>query len=148
MTCTETVCYSCGHTREITSSSDANWHARVQRTWIGSHRPCFGCNSRDYKHRIERRDYFLAPLGELPELTGSPKQIEWAVEIREGALVEFEYWLPSQVKDLEIQSAVRSHLLARTYAGWWIERRELRPHHLIRQTIIAILASPPPRKRL
>ena len=78
-----------------------------------------------------------AEAEELPALTGTPKQIAWAMTLRHQALVDAETYLDylresGQLKgrvgrDTELFEAQKERLLeplkARTEAAWWIDRR-------------------------
>lgn len=55
---------------------------------------------------------------ELPELTGSPKQITWASSIRKDRLKVWKASSPEIFKDVE------NKLVALTDAGWWISYKD------------------------
>ena len=79
-----------------------------------------------------------AEAEDLPELTGSAKQIAWAMTIRHTALADAEAYLSylresgklkGRVgKDKELFEAQKERVLeplkARTEAAWWIDRRD------------------------
>ncbi len=74
---------------------------------------------------------------DLPQLTGTPKQIAWAMTLRRKALSDvvayLEYVHESQgrqsasAKDMDLFEAKKERVLepltAQTEAAWWIDRR-------------------------
>lgn len=65
----------------------------------------------------------------LPPLTGTPRQIEWAENIRERLLRGLDRQIrtaPTPARSASFEST-RAWLLTRTAASWWIDNRGKKP---------------------
>lgn len=127
----QTITYKCGHIREIAVPDDAKTAKEV--AWKASLGKCPGCNGAG----AARNAYFLAAFGDLPALTGTPKQLQWAEKIRAQALADAEAQMPTWSTKPERNPAIRAHLAAQTDAAWWIERRDLTAGDLIKIARVA-----------
>lgn len=122
----QTITYKCGHIREIAVPVDPK--AAKEAVWKAGMHMCPGCNSAG----AARNAYFLAAFGDLPALTGSAKQVEWADKIRAKALAAAEEQMPTWSTKPERNPAIRAYLAAQTEAAWWIERRDLTAGDMIK----------------
>jgi len=66
---------------------------------------------------------------ELPELSGSEKQVAWAVRIRGGMLKSFESIL-SDASNVKNTAAFFDWLYGHTAASWWIDNRSASTHDI------------------
>lgn len=96
------ICEECG--REITLTGEAEYSAKVSRFFV-----CDECLSKS-----EMPDPCVDVYG-FPRLTGSPKQVEWAVDIRAKAIKKYG---KKQNKKHTIDDFKNQ-----TSAKWWIENR-------------------------
>lgn len=61
-------------------------------------------------------------MQELPELTGTEKQIHWAEAVREHRMTQADYRISNGV---DISTKFRELLLKKTDSQWWIVTRNL-----------------------
>ena len=124
---------ACGHEAQVTARGPTpNRQTKLDRE---RGRNCRRC-SRE-RERLEAEA--AAEADDLPPLTGTPKQITWAMTLRHKALADADAYLDdlresgkltSRVgRDPELFEAqkerVMEPLAARTEATWWIDRREV-----------------------
>ena len=127
-----TIVRACGHEGQVKvrgamPSRERNLDRQRQRI-------CRRCAIENQRSEAEA----AAQAEELPALTGTPKQIAWAMTLRHKALANAEMHLDylresgqlkgSRVgKDTELFEAQKERVLeplkARTDAAWWIDRR-------------------------
>lgn len=101
-------------------------------TWAAKHE-CPECKRAKYNAECQKK----AEDAKLPSLTGSEKQIVWAVAIRQTFLNNLENWLKNSTKhitDTNCEKAMKSiakinvtrdNIIANeTSASWWIDRRD------------------------
>ena len=126
-----TIVRACGHEAQVKSRGATP--ARERKLDRERQRICRRCAIE--KQRLEAE--FAAEADELPELTGTPKQIAWAMTLRYKALADAEMHLDylresGQLKgrvgkDMELFTAQKERVLeplkARTEAAWWIDQR-------------------------
>ena len=79
---------------------------------------CDECKERLRSEELEAATAKTSEM-DLPELTGTEKQIAWAVKIRVGLLEKIDHEKLSQA---EIE-AVEKVCAEKTAAGWWIDNR-------------------------
>ena len=131
-------CKICGITFEKvavkrnTREADS-WKSWAERTFD----ICPACEDRQYEEKAARLAEAAKASG-LPELTGSPKQISWAEQIRADQMKKIDaYWEQAKVacdaetlKRIEhVLGYIRQH---KAKASWWIDNRNLGPAILIR----------------
>jgi len=122
------ITHSCGHTiaHNIVGT---NVHGERERKvdWLAS-RPCPDCYRGQQQTQQTQHTADLNADLNLPQLTGSPKQITWADDIRAQAIVdtigraEGRGATPEQIEQTRqiITIIVDNH----TDARWWIDRNE------------------------
>ena len=131
-------CKICGTTFEKvavkrnTREADS-WKAWAERTFD----ICPACEDRQYEEKAARLAEAAKASG-MPELTGSPKQISWAEQIRSDQMKKIDAYL-EQAKvacDAEtlkriarVLNYIRQH---KAKASWWIDNRNNSPAILIR----------------
>lgn len=124
-TTTHTITFSqCGHT----SRDKVTWHGgAAQRdskiAWVGDNLSCPECR----QSQRDQRDADRLAATETSDLTGSPKQIAWATDIRAKQAAKWEAdattltrWNPAVAA---LVTDVAQRLLATTDATWWIDNR-------------------------
>ena len=86
------------------------------------------------QHEIIKSQYYVVVEGDLPELTGSPKQIKWAEDIRNEYLWKYQKDVSFKLTNTErfrgdvagctpVLEAVSNVTNAHPEAKWWIENR-------------------------
>ena len=118
-----TINYSCGHSEEITLFGTVD--ERLRRVaWLES-RPCPECQHKAASAIAKQTSITY----ELPELTGSEKQIAWAEVIRSKAFQALHCLMPyaDSDKSKEWMDGWRSQMTAKTEAAWWIDHRHDMP---------------------
>ena len=129
------VTYTCGHTVRTTIRGPYKTHDS-QIKHLEQNHICPTC----YKERKRKEaDEILAPMNP-PELTGTPKQVAWAVDIRRRFLEEYYIKLPllrdkyglkpyieklggesADTKEQIRQEVIRYIVQHKTEAKWWID---------------------------
>ena len=126
-----TIVRACGHEARVKARGAPP--ARERKLELERQRICGRCAIEKQRSEAEA----AAEAEELPALTGTPKQIAWAMTLRHKALVDAETYLDylresGQLKgrvgrDMELFEAQKERALeplkARTEAAWWIDRR-------------------------
>ena len=131
-------CKICGTTFEKvavkrnTREADS-WKSWAERTFD----ICPACEDRQYEEKAARLAEEAKASG-MPELTGSPKQIAWAEQIRAGKMKEIGEYLEQAKEACDAETLKRiEHVLGyirqnMAKASWWIDNRNLGPAILIR----------------
>lgn len=131
-------CKICGTTFEKvavkrnTREADS-WKSWAERTFD----ICPACEDRQYEEKAARLAEEAKASG-MPELTGSPKQIAWAEQIRAGKMKEIGEYLEQAKVACDAETLKRiEHVLGyirqnMAKASWWIDNRNLGPAILIR----------------
>lgn len=111
-----TITYKCGHTAEVQlygkeseRQSKINWYSTIN---------CPECKAREEADKATEKGY--------PELTGTPKQVAWANQIRNKAVNLYEELCataPEQNKSL-LLSLKDQWIANETTAKYWIDNRD------------------------
>jgi len=128
---------SCGHTETVNICGPGK--DRDRKAEYESGKLCYECYQA--KQRAER-DAAAAQAAEtaaetgLPELTGSEKQIKWALQIRAEKLAEIDGYraqLANAPSDADRQTAegIMNWIAAQAAAAWWIDNRDLSGRQMI-----------------
>ncbi len=126
-----TIVRACGHEARVKLRGATP--ARERKLELKRQSICRRCDIENQRSEAEA----AAQAEELPALTGTPKQIAWAMTLRYQALADAENYLDylresGQLKgrvgrDTELFEAQKERVLepirARTEAAWWIARR-------------------------
>ena len=83
-----------------------------------------------YKPELEHRLNIFKIAQEMPELTGSEKQIAWADDIRHKLYFEIRKYI-LDFEENETTTAFLDWVEQQTDAGFWIEHREMKPAEII-----------------
>ncbi len=123
------ITHSCGHTVEH-QIYGTNVHGEREKkaAWLES-RLCYDC----YKQAEAEKAAKASEDANLPELTGSKKQIAWATDIRAKAafaINEMRAKIAANTNTSEINlkqiaavESVLDELCSRSSAKWWIDNR-------------------------
>lgn len=127
--------FACGCTHDVNVTGNAKTRAR-RAAWLAK-KTCYKCEEKAFDAAA---DAFIAEnLGELPELTGSPKQIAWAKTIRRTFIFKLaydHYFLVyakmsyakqdrfAATEDAQRIEALRALANATTHARYWIDNRD------------------------
>ena len=110
------VRHSCGHAQvhDVLGHFAADLDQEAARL---SRQRCAECEARERDDRLQAA---VADLGDcqLPDLSGSFRQIAWATTIRTKRLIELH--------KAGVDRDLLQHLTARTGAEWWIASRSLK----------------------
>lgn len=110
------VRHSCGHAQvhDVLGHFAADLDQEAARL---SRQRCAECEARERDDRLQAA---VAELGDcqLPDLSGSFRQITWATTIRTKRLIELH--------KAGVDRVLLQHLTARTSAEWWIASRSLK----------------------
>ena len=126
------VTYKCGHIETVQlygPEKDRQHKLDWMRTCV-----CKDCYRRQQTERAAEK---AAEMG-LPELSGSEKQVAWAVTIRQKALenlsvLRAEMVLANQTQDLlDAFDSIVAGIKTQAEARWWIDRRDYGAPTLIR----------------
>jgi len=137
------ITHICGHTVETELFQE--FGTRQRRMVQLEKLPCTAC-------RAAANDTATDADGTmLPLLTGSDKQIAWALTIRNRALRSVDAFMTAHTGDAErlaIWQTLRAHLVEQRRAGWWIDRRDAGPQALVnearRECYAHAAPTPPP----
>jgi len=139
------VTFSCGHTEVIQLFGPMDERER-RIEWLEEHGLCSECyeekKKKEYEKKVQKAQQEAEEWG-LPELSGTEKQVAWAVTIRQEAISKFKQ-LQEHIKDdfnAEIMGVLSARefalmlferILAReTSAKWWIENaRSITPYEI------------------
>lgn len=125
-----TITYACGCTVEKQLFGKIS-ERESYIAWAAEHE-CPECKKAKYNAECQAK----AEENNLPSLTGSEKQITWAVSIRQNILSNLAEWTERSMKlindgnreqamaSLAKINATRDNMIANeTSASWWIDRR-------------------------
>lgn len=134
---------SCGHT-EIVNLFGAMKDRERKIAWLGEHGICTDCYKahRDAAHAAATAEAAIKATEEnLPTLTGSEKQINWALTIRANKLADLAKMVEEGNAKIADQAqrdknqmacqATRNVLVAKTEAKFWIDNRDVNAKKLI-----------------
>lgn len=129
---------SCGHTVEVQLyGKEADREKKI--AWLEKYGMCTECQKAD---KAEKYAELTAQAAEkavaenLPELTGTEKQINWALTIRAEKLAEVDSFKVKGLKDVEAQ-AIKNVLASNTEAKFWIDNRSLDAKSIIKANKMA-----------
>lgn len=106
------TCKTCGSEFEIRKAKRNRAEADSFKAWaIENITECRECRAR------RAHEEAMQEAEGLPQLTGSEKQISWAVDIRARVIRIIKSQYPLQLPDLD------AVLKAKTKASWWIDER-------------------------
>jgi hypothetical protein len=123
-----TITHTCGHTE--TYDMLGHVASRLERAGRMEATTCPACRAAANNTAADA-DGTLLPL-----LTGSDKQVAWALTIRQRALRSVDAFMVAHTGDaerLEIWQTLRAHLVEQRRAGWWIDRRDAGPQALVNE---------------
>lgn len=131
-------CRFCGNTFERVSVKRNAREADAWRAWASqAFDICPACEDKQQAEKAARLAEEAKASG-MPELTGSPKQIAWAEQIRAGKMKEIGEYLEQAKVACDAETLKRiEHVLGyirqnMAKASWWIDNRNLGPAILIR----------------
>lgn len=120
------VTMACGHTVEIQLyGKESDRDKKI--AWLEKHGLCTECQkaAKAAEHAEATAKAAEKAMAEnLPELTGTEKQINWALTIRAEKLAEIDSLKAKGLKDIEAQ-AIKNVLASNTEAKFWIDNRDL-----------------------
>ena len=128
-----TITRACGHEEEV--SIDGPKRSRKRRLERARRFNCRTCYFEKQRAEAEA----AAAAHDLPALTGTPRQVAWAMTLRHKALDEMELHLcelrgaaakEDALLEAGLEMAVEA-LLGQTEAAWWIDRRFHTPPMLL-----------------
>lgn len=121
------IARSCGHTETVQLYGPSRDRDRKQR-WLQG-RSCTACfkAARDgEREALAKRAEHIAGLNGWPHLSGSPRQVQWAQDLRMTALARLIQLATAAFGDRdEVVHTVTQAVLRQTDAAWWIDRRGL-----------------------
>lgn len=121
------IVYACGHAGVIQIyGKSADRDRKIK--WMETNCLCPNCQANENKKRTEIAIKEMAGLN-LPTLTGSQKQIDWAVVIRAKRIEEAKIFLATNLPP-EVQKKARKFYAwytGQTQAAWWIDHRDEHP---------------------
>ncbi len=141
-----TIERACGHTERVNicgPGKDRNRRAEYEATKL-----CREC----YRARLQvERDAAAAQAADaaaetgLPELTGSERQIKWALQIRAEIIAELDGYrvqldnAPDQ-DQRELAENIMDWIAGQTSASWWIDNRGKSGRRMIRDRHVEVTA--------
>jgi hypothetical protein len=120
------VTMACGHTVEI-QLYGKEYDRDKKIAWLEKHGLCTECQkaAKAAEHAEATAKAAEKAMAEnLPELTGTEKQINWALTIRAEKLAEIDNLKSKGLKEVEAQ-AIKNVLASNTEAKFWIDNRAL-----------------------
>lgn len=131
-------CRFCGNTFEKVSVKRNTREAEEWKVWAArTFDICPACEDKQQEEKVARLAEEAKASG-LPELTGSPKQIAWAEQIRAAQMKKIDAYLEQAKVACDAETLTRienvlSYILQqKANAGWWIDNRKDSPAILIR----------------
>lgn len=123
--------FTCGHieTKDLTSAPAGKRAGKA--TWMGKNFTCSKCFkaagqaelAKDNAQVLAEAEVFENE-NDLPELTGSEKQLRWATQVRyENLAAGIEHLGEGSPESAEVLVAARTI----TRAGWWIDYKDMDP---------------------
>lgn len=124
-----TVTRACGHNETVVlygKSRDREW--RLEQ--VEPSKLCYECYQKQLAEQREKENREAAEAARamnLPQLTGTEKQVAWAETIRQKMLADIDKFVYGRIKpehrnDIRIKEPVRA-IQAKTSASWWIDHR-------------------------
>ena len=121
------IVYACGHAGVIQIyGKSADRDRKIK--WMETNCLCPNCQANENKKRTEIAIKEMAGLN-LPTLTGSQKQIDWAVVIRAKRIEEAKIFLATNLPPEVQEKALKFYAwyTGQTQAAWWIDHRDEHP---------------------
>lgn len=122
-----TVKFSCGHEGTVRLFGRSSERERKLK-WLET-QLCWDCQKAEqekkYKEEAEKGKEFAEEMG-LPELTGTEKQVSWALAIRKRMLIGAESY-----KNQDDSDAFYDWLANHKEAVWWIDHQNESTHMLV-----------------
>lgn len=126
-----TVTRACGHVEEVVlfgKIKDREW--RLEN--VEPNKLCYECWQKELAEQREKENREAAEAARemnLPQLTGTEKQVAWAETIRQKVLANIDTYIYKSVEeerrnDPKIWQALE-HIRNKTEARWWIDNREI-----------------------
>ena len=115
--------YSCGHEERIELFGKTE-KRESHLAWLAPQK-CPECHSKERDERLAaenaknadwREQHRVAEI--MPDLDGTPKQVKWANDLRDGVINRTSHDLRER-----FQPRMLSIIAERTSAAWWIENR-------------------------
>lgn len=118
-----TITYACGHEGTVQLYGKSADRDR-KKTWLEQNALCPDCQKKQRERETQKALAATANL-DLPALTGSRKQIEWARGIRAKKVEEAAIFLdPKLPKEIQEKADKFYHwYISHTDASWWIDHR-------------------------
>lgn len=121
--------YSCGHDGRVNvigANKDRQW--KIDRHFEGLCPECYEIDKQKRFEEANQKAVAEAAEMDLPELTGSEKQVPWANTIRQEAIKKYEFLLDTQKKlhatenEIKLAAVLWDRILVKqTSAKYWIE---------------------------
>lgn len=108
------IIYRCGHTAEV--QLYGKYEDREKKIAYYKTIDCPECRAKEAADK--------AKADGLAELTGSPKQVSWASDIRSEKLADAEKLATQVNKNKNMFDGAVETMKAETSASWWIDRRD------------------------
>ncbi len=142
------TCERCGKTFEKHAVKYNSKEADSWESWAADHYTvCPECEEAEYQAKIAEQKAQDEKDG-LPELIGTVKQVNWAVEIRHVLLTQIDHEMDRARKDMENPEdeqckkeysdmieqyeITSAYIMSQTSASWWINHRNYSGHFLLR----------------
>jgi hypothetical protein len=124
-----TVTRACGHTETVVlfgKTKDREW--RLEN--VEPSKLCHECWQKELAEQREKENQEAAEAARemnLPQLTGSEKQVAWAETIRQKILANIDTFIHQEIReerrnDPKLLEAIE-HIKSKTDASWWIDHR-------------------------
>ena len=132
------VTMSCGHVQTVQLFGKMTDRDK-KIAWLEKYGLCSECQKRENAEETAKAAE-KAIAENLPELTGTEKQVNWALTIRENIFTELDKMLENKKADMDADSfaknelqlkAVKKVLAKFTEAAFWIENRYNSAQHII-----------------
>ena len=115
------VTFSCGHTSEIQLfGKHADRYRKIE--WFEKEGLCPACYAAEKARKLQDK---AAVFGQLPDLVGTDKQVDWAEDIRIKALADIAEFFAGRADSDKALDYLRRGLQHLTKAAWWIDHRDL-----------------------
>ena len=115
--------FNCGHEGRVNVTGKHDYRQQKADNFFNSH-ICEDC----WKARIkEEKAVAFKEAENLPRLTGSEKQIAWAISIRQAKIEQSSAWVETQAE----KDAWANVINSKTDAKFWIENREKSANEMI-----------------
>ncbi len=124
-TCT---CEKCGATFVKTTIRNNRTEANNWEEWAVDHyTTCPECEAKEYAEYVAKIMKEAEENG-LPELRGTEKQNNWAVQIRQDKITAISAWIEecrpnSKAKDIALAEDIMNYVLTIDKSRWWIDHR-------------------------